>query len=191
MGEFFGFSGGDAGASAARQSVAQNQAGIQEIRRQFGISQANLDPFIQAGQGQLGALEAGATPEGLDAILGQIFGSQNFQNLTGERERAVQGGLAAGGLNRSGFGLQQLANVPTDLGFQIEQLLSGRSQNLAGQGLQAAGNLGGLGAQAGQGAANLFQQSGQDISAGSITDSQARAAANANIINTAAGIFFG
>ena len=190
MGEFFGFSGGDAGQSAANQAAAQNQLGIDELRRQFNITQGNLDPFIQAGVGQLGALEQGATVGGLDEMLRQIFASENFQALTGERERAVGGQLAAGGLTRSGFGLEQIANVPTQLGFGIEQLLSGRSQNLAASGQSAAAGLGAIGAQTSGGIANLFQQTGQDISAGALTDAQAQASANQNIIQTAASIFF-
>lgn len=193
MPEFLGFSGGDAGQSAATLQAQQNQLGIDEIRRQFNLSQENLDPFIQAGQGQLGALTQGASAGGLDERLGQIFGSQNFQNLTQERERAVQGGLSAGGLSRSGFGLQQLANVPTELGFALEQLLTGRSQQLAGSGQSAAAGLGGLGAQAGGQAANLFSNTGSALASGSLADSQARAEANKNIgefAATAANIFF-
>ncbi len=190
MGEFFGFSGGDTGQSAANQAAAQNQLGIDELRRQFDISQGNLDPFIQAGVGQLGALEQGTTAGGLDERLAQIFGTDAFQALRGERTRSVEGQLGAGGLTRSGFGLEQIANIPTELGFALEQLLTGRSQQLAGAGQSAAAGLGAIGAQTSGGIANLFQQTGQDISAGALTDAQARASANQNIIQTAASIFF-
>jgi len=190
VGEFLGFSGGDTGAQAASASAGFNQQAIDELRRQFGITQENLEPFLQAGVGQLPALLQGTSAGGLDTRLAEIFGTEGFQALTSERERAVEGALGAGGLTRSGFGVEQLAKVPAELGFAIEQLLTSRSQNLAGLGQTTGISLANLGAGTSGGIANLFQQTGQNISSGLVTDAQARAQANQNIIQTAANVFF-
>lgn len=190
IGEFFGFSGGDAGQSAARQAQAQNQLGIDELRRQFDISQANLDPFIQAGVGQLPALAQGTTAGGLEERLKAIFSGESFGALRDERTRAVQGHLAAGGFTRSGEAVERIADVPTDLGFDIEQLLTNRSQFLATGGRAGAGTLGGIGAQTGGDIANLFARSGSQISTGALQDARSRTEANQNIIDTVSGILF-
>jgi len=147
---FFGdvFGGGKAAAAADNAAqLARFQANLAEeqLGGEFERVQGQFDPFIQAGAQGLQGQQQGATIGGFDERLGDIFGSQNFQNLVGERTRAVQGQLAAGGLTRSGTALEEIANVPTELGFGIENQLFGRQQGLAGQGLTAAGNLGQFG----------------------------------------------
>ena len=93
----------------AQTSAVADQQATAELRRQFNQTRSDLLPFIEAGARQLPSLEAGATLGGLDEVLGQIFGSENFQNLRNERTSAVQGQLAAGGLTRSGTALQEAA----------------------------------------------------------------------------------
>jgi len=154
------------------------EAQAQESRESERRARRDLSPFIQAGQGQLGALQEGATVGGLDARLGRIFDSDIFGELEGQRTRAVQGQLAAGGLTRSGTALQEISRIPGDLGLQIDQLLQGRQQNIAGQGLQAAGVLGNIGLSGGQ-----FR--GQALSSGIVTDAEARTAQLQGIINSA------
>lgn len=157
--------------AGSRAATAQNQF------TQQGIDA--LDPFLQAGTAQLPALTAGATAGGLEERLAEIFGGGGFQSLVDERTRAVQGQLSAGGLTRSGAGVQAAAAVPTDLGFAIENLLSGRQQSLAGQGLGAGGAI-----------ATQFGQQGEAAGAGILTDAQARAAGLGQVANLASGIFF-
>ena len=151
LSDAFGFGEGGAG-DAANQIQAALAASNRQLEERFATTEAAFDPFQQAGLGGLEGLVEGSTAGGLDQRLGEIFGSQNFQNLVGERERAVQGQLAAGGLTRSGTALEEIANVPTELGFNIENLLSGRQGQLAGQGFNATTNL-----------ANLRQTLGQNI----------------------------
>jgi len=95
----------DSGARAAEEANRLSQQGIDELRRQFDVTQGNVDPFIQAGIGQIGALEEGTTAEGFGARLDRIFGSGALDPLIEKRTRAVQGQLAAGGLTRSGTAL--------------------------------------------------------------------------------------
>lgn len=100
-----------------------------------------FEPFLEAGQQGLAGLQQGATAGGLDEILAQIFGTGSFGRLREQRRLGVEGQLAAGGLTRSGEGIEDAANVPTELGFMIEQLLSGRQSELAGGGERAAFNI--------------------------------------------------
>ena len=140
LSDAFGFSEGGAGDAANQIQAALAAAG--KIQKEgFASSEAQFDPFRQAGLGGLEGLVQGSTAGGLDQRLGEIFGSENFQNLVGERERAVRGQLSAGGLTRSGTAVQDIANVPTELGFGIENQLFGRQQGLAGQGFNAITNI--------------------------------------------------
>jgi len=138
----FGF-GSNAGEKAADAKI---RASKKAERRATGF----LDPFFQAGEQQLGALEEGTTAGGLDARLGRIFDTESFGRLLEERTRAVRGQLSATGQSRSGTALQEIANVPTQLGFDIENLLTQRSGGLAGAGLQAGGALAGQAIQGGE-----------------------------------------
>lgn len=155
---------GDIGSQAALEAARiQQQFGgtaIGEIQRQFGVTQANLTPFLQAGTGALGDLQRGATVAGLDERLGQLASTDIFGTLSEERGRAAQGQLAAGGLTRSGTGLLEAARVPTELLLGLESRLQGRQQQLAGQGLTAGLNLGQFGQVSGQNIANLLQSQG-------------------------------
>jgi len=188
-----GKGGSDAGTDAARAAAEARDREIVELRRQFNVTQQNIQPFVQAGAGQLGALTQGASIGGLDERLREIFSSESFQSLIGERTEAVEGQLSAGGLSRSGTAIQEAANIPTSLGFDIENLLTGRSQTLAGSGQNAAVGLGALGAQtSGRIGASLAGR-GQDTASGILADQQAEAQGTQNALNLAAtvgSIFF-
>lgn len=180
----------DSGKDAARAQEKSNEAAQAEIRRQFNITQANLKPFLDAGTNLIGSQEEGATVEGLDSVLAQIFGSENFQALRNERSRATQGQLAAGGLTRSGTALEEAARVPTELGFQIEQLLSGRGQSIVASGQNAAARTGAFGSNAASGIAGLHQNTGQSNASGILADQQAAAQRGSNL-GTLAGAGIG
>ena len=172
-GSFLG-GGGDAASEAAAAQAAAKQRAIETLQR-------NLAPFRDAGTQALPGLQEASTIGGLDARLGQIFGGGQFQNLIAERTRAVEGRDAASGNFRSGAGLLNAAQVPTDIGLQLEQLTQGRLGSLAGIGLNAAGNLGG-------GVAGLQAGIGQDIGSGILGDAQAQAAQFQNALNTGVGV---
>ncbi len=158
----------NAGSRAASAANQMTQLGINELR-----------PFLDAGSAQLEGLAQGATVGGLDERLGEIFNSDTFGNLVQDRERGVQSALSAGGLTRSGGGVQAIADVGSELGLQLENLLTGRSSNLANIGQSAAG-----------GVANLFNQQGQNLSSGIVTDAQSRANFGGQLAGLAGGIFF-
>jgi len=166
----------NAAGRGAESQIAFNQQGIDELRRQFGITQENIQPFVSAGQGQLAALQQGTTAGGLDQRLRELFNTDIFGGLVDERTRAVEGQLSAGGLTRSGTALQEAARIPTDIGLALERQLFGRSQNLAGAGQNAALGLGGLGAQSSGNIASILTGSGAASSQGILGDAVARAA---------------
>ena len=166
------------------------QQGIDELRRQFDVTQANIQPFVDAGAGALPLVQEGTTAEGLDARLGRIFDTDIFGSLVDERERAARGQLAAGGLTRSGTALEEIANIPTQLGLALEDLLTGRATGLAGSGQNAAAGLGALGAQNSGSIANLFEQQGQNTASGILGKAQAQSAGLGQVLKLASGIFF-
>ena len=176
-----------------RAATAANQGlslGIDEIKSQFGDTQSSFAdaiaqflPFLQAGTGQLGALEQGATVGGLDERLGEITSSDTFGNIVDERTRATQGALGAGGLTRSGTAVEELSAIPQDVALAIEEMLTGRSKGLADTGLAAAGAsggltsaLGGIGSNVSSAIASLLGQQGENTSSGILGKAQAQAA---------------
>jgi len=159
------------------KNAGKRAAAAQNKMTQLGINE--LNPFVAAGKEQLSGLAEGATAGGLDKRLAELFNSDTFSSLVGGRQRGIQGQLAAGGLTRSGAGLEAMAGVPAELALQLEQMLTGRSQNIAGQGLGAA-----------TGVANLFRDQGGATANGIVTDAETKAAVGGQIAQLASGIFF-
>lgn len=198
---------------AAKLQAAAQERGLQAMLEQLGITREQFAPFLQAGTGALPELQEGFQPQrgstqvGLEEILGEIMGGEAFQGLRDERTRAVQGQLAAGGLTRSGAGIQAAADIPTDLAFEIENMLFGRGQsgeisriqglqNLVSTGLSAAGSgasqggsmtsqiasqLGGIGSTQGQGITGAAEAA----ASGLLGAQQARAQGTQNIMGLA------
>ena len=192
MGLFGGSS--KAGKKAAAAIEEANNKAIAEQQRQFDITQKNFDPFIQAGTNALPDVIEGTSAQGLDARLAEIFNTGIFGSLVDERTRGVEGALSAGGLTRSGTAVQELSAVPQDVGLAIEQLLTDRSTNLAGNGQNAVSGLGNLGAQNSQGIAALLSQIGQAKSAGILQDAASKQGFTNSLIKlggTAAGSYYG
>lgn len=133
----------------------------------------------------------GARIGGLDARLGDIFGSQNFQNLRDERLRAVQGQLGAGGLTRSGTALQEIANVPTELGFGIESQQFGRASGILDTAINQQQNLENLRQGFAGNIASNLQATGQNEASGVLAGRQAQAAGIGNLASLAGGIATG
>jgi len=162
--------GEDAGKDAAQSANKLSRRAIEQ-----------LEPFRDVGLEQLDALSQGTTAGGLDARLAEIFDTDIFKSLVGERTRGVQSQLAAGGLTRSGAALEKISSIGPELGLQLEGLLTGRSQNLAGIGQASAAGVG----------ANLVQQ-GQNTASGILAGAQAEAQNTQNLIGLAgiAAAFF-
>jgi len=174
---------GGEGEQAAGAADPFFKEAIAELKRQFEVTQQNVSPFIEAGTGALPGVTQGTTAGGLDERLRQIFDTDIFGSLVEERQRGVQGQLAAGGLTRSGTALQEAARVPTDIGLMLENLLTGRGTNLATSGQNAALGLGGIGGQASGAIANTLISQGQNRASGILTDAQARASGVGNLFS--------
>lgn len=174
IGSALGF-GDEAGAPgrAAEQQRLLNEKAQAEIKAQLGLTTERLEPFFQAGREQLPALTQGTTAGGFDERLGGIFDTDIFKSLVEERGRAVEGQLSAGGLTRSGTALQEAANVPTEIGLFLENLLTERSRGLAGIGQQTGVQLGQFGETASGRVANIFGKTGEAISSGILGGAEA------------------
>lgn len=181
IGKVFGF-GNDEGRDAAEQIAIANQRAQTQIEEKFKETQAAFEPFITAGTEGLERFQQGATPQGLDEQLGQIFGGDLFQQLAGERRREVQGQLGAAGLTRSGTALQEVGRIPSDIGLQLSELLSGKNQFLSGQGFGATTGLENARLGVGSNISNLITNTGQARSSGILTDAQSQAAGTTNLL---------
>lgn len=174
--------GGEKGAQAAA-GAGQLQAGAYKeaagitseairsvlpmLQERLGITAEQFLPFMQAGTGAISGLERGfqappgTTAGGMEDILSSIIGGETFSNLVSERQRGIQGQLAAGGLTRSGTALTEAARIPTDIALDLENRLFGRQYGAEQERIRGLENLyqGGLsatGAQAGI-SGNLLQ----------------------------------
>jgi len=126
-----------------------------DIGRQRGLTEAGFAPFIEAGTGALQDVQRGTTVAGLDQRIAEILGTETFQGLRQQRTEDVRGQLAAGGLSRSGLGLEEIANISPDLAFQIENQLFGRARDLSRTGFTGVERRGAQGAQLTLGQAGL------------------------------------
>ena len=169
---------GAPGIEAAEEATAISTA---EIRRQSDINQANLLPFIQAGQQALPFQQdrstIGGFGSGISDLLQQL--QPQLQPEIDDLLRKNQFALSAGGQLRSGRAITDPANIVS--GTLLPAALSGESaigsrlQQLIAPGNQAGGALGALGVQAGQ---NI----GSALTSGNQAALQAQAAGQQNAV---------
>jgi len=166
---------GAQGAAAAQERGAA--AATAEQRRQFDISQAQAEPFRQAGLGALGQQQAllglsgsGQQQQAFDQFTqspGQAFLQQRGEQAT-LRNAAATGGLGGArvqeALQQQGIGFAQ-----QDLQNQLARL-----SGMSGQGQQVTSNVAQLGAQTAGNIGNLAMQSGQAQASGILGAQQAR-----------------
>ena len=174
---------GGRGAAEGAVRSAKDSAAI--LREFFDKSQENLQPFLDVSQAQLPGLEASATPEG-------FFGEANAlrpiaqgisDDLVNNRLRDFNASLGAAGATRSGGAISGAADIQeqADLAVLLElnEMLQGRRQRIAGQGGVTGGNLSRLGQSAAEQLADV--QASGFAGAGA-----AKAAGAQNFINLAA-----
>lgn len=184
------FGGAGEAEAAAEAQVAGTQAGIEEQRRQFDITQEQLAPFREAG---LGALEQ---QQALLGLRGEEAGAQalaRFQESPGQRflrerqERALLrnqaaiGGLGGGNI-RTALQEQAAGIAGTQLG-QFQNQLAG----LSGTGQTAATQIGQLGAQTAGNIANLQGAAGQARASGILGAQQANAGLGGQLLGAGLG----
>jgi len=125
----------------------------EERRDPFDVGQENLQPFLDLGNQQLPALEQGASVGGFfdDPNALRPLVSEINQPIIDDRLRDLNTQLGQTGLTRSGFAAQAAADIQEDadlsLLLQLQEMFSGRRQQVAGVGGQAGTTLGRLGQQ--------------------------------------------
>lgn len=184
---------GKAGGSAAGLQAQAAQAGVEEQRRQFDLTQGLLSPYQQAGlpalqaqQAQLGLLGTQAQQD----VLSGIMASPLYSSMAQQGENAIlQNASATGGL-RGGNTQAALAQFRPAI---LNQLLSQQYERLGGLtslGQNAAAGIGNAGMQTGSNVSNLLQQQGAAMAGGQL----AQGAVGGNIasgISGALGTYMG
>lgn len=186
MGSLFSDPAG-AAKDAAKIQARSAQLGIDEQRRQFDETRDMLMPFINSGSGMLGSLESGATLGGFASNLDAIMNSAELDPLRAKRMEAINSQFGKAGMLNSSARAGAVAGDMTDFSLAIENLLSGRQQNLANTGLTAGTSLGGFGANAAGNISNLHQAAGQAQASGILGAQQARAGMFDQIFGLGAG----
>ena len=172
---YSGSKAASAAKSAAGTQAASAQAGIEEQRRQFDLTQKLLGPYAQAGEGALSAQQALiglAGPEAQAAAIRNIEMSPQFTSMVAQGENAMlQNASATGGL-RGGNTQAALAQFRPNL---LSGLIQQQYQNLGGlttTGANAAAGVGSAGMQTGANVSNLLQQQGAARAGGQIAAGQ-------------------
>lgn len=164
-----------AGKAADLQANAAT-AGIAEQRRQFDVTQGNLNPFQEAGVAALGQQQALLGLSGADAqqsAFNQFNESPGQRFLRQRQEKSLLanasaiGGLGGGNVRTA---LQEQAAGIAQQDFQNQ---FGRLGQLAGQGQQAVTNIGQFGSQAAGNIANLGQAGAEARASGILGKHQA------------------
>ena len=174
--------GGNKQAKAAGKAAdAQERAalaGIEEQRRQFDLMREILSPYVQAGQGSLGAQQALLGLSGADAqrqAIAQLEQSPEMRALVQQGETAIlQNASATGGLRGGNtqaalaqFRPQMLSNVIQNRLANLSGITSIGQASAAGT-ATAAGNTG-------TNVANLLQQQGAASAGGLLASGAAQA----------------
>jgi len=172
---YSGSKAASAAKSAASTQAASAQAGIDEQRRQFDLTQKLLGPYAQAGEGALSAQQALiglAGPDAQAAAIKQIEMSPQFTSIVQQGENAMlQNASATGGL-RGGNTQAALAQFRPNV---LSGLIQQQYQNLGGLtslGANAAAGVGNAGMQTGANVSNLIQQQGAATAGGQIAAGQ-------------------
>jgi hypothetical protein len=151
-----GITGGKGASKAAKAQAQAQQAAIAEQQRQFDTTQANFEPFRQAGlsglsgeMGLLGLNGGDAQQQAIDALKASpgFTSLYNVGQDTVLQNAAATGGLRGGNTNNSlaqfGSGLlSQLIQQQLGAYGGLANLGAGATNSVAGFGANAAGNIG-------------------------------------------------
>jgi len=153
--------------AANTAAAASNEAAQQAIDFQQGMfdqNQANMNPYMQAGERALGGQEAlsGALgPEAQAAAIAGIQAGPGFQSSLAQGERGILQNASATGGVRGGNTQGAMAQFSPQLLSQAVNQQYGMLGGLAGAGQNAAAGLGQMGANLGANVGNSLNQIGQ------------------------------
>lgn len=167
---------------AAKYQARANQKAIEEQRRQFDQTRADLMPFIDAGTQFIPEVTGSATLGGFASSLNEIMGSGALDPLRDARREAIGAQFGQAGLLNSGARATAIADDLTDFTLGIEQLLQGRQAGLVGNAQNAATGLGAFGQQTAGNIGQLHQSTGQAYASGILADAQARSALTGQLL---------
>ena len=153
-----GVMGAKAAGKAATQQAAGQQSALDETRRQFDVSQANSQPFVEAGQQSIGSLmdalksgkfglgSAGAAPADFKApTLEEVQQTPGYQFAAQQGSKGILQASAAGGGGISGGTSKALQGYQTNLanttyGDAFSRAMQAYQSQLAGYGTRLAAN---------------------------------------------------
>lgn len=165
-----------AASSAANAQAAQANNALNLQKQEFSTTQANLQPFMQAGQGALGQYQNLIGGNGSSAQQSAIAALQSnplYLAETGAGNQAILANASATGGLRSGNANYNLGTFDANTLAQVYQQQIGNLSNLAGMGQNAAAGLGGLGANYAGTASNTMSQLGSAQAGGILGSSGA------------------
>lgn len=186
------FGGSDAAEDAGKTSAAASAASVAEQKRQFDITQQNLEPFLDAGKRSLTQQERllGLSGEAeQQAAYDQFTSSPGQQFLRDRGERALLrnasaiGGLGGGNV-RSALQQEGIGFAQQDFNNQFNRLAG-----LTGQGQQTGVQVGQLGAQTAANVGAGLQAAGQARASGILGAQQANAGLANQLISGGAMLF--
>ena len=172
---YAGSKAASAAKSAANTQAQSAQAGIDEQRRQFDLTQKLLGPYAQAGEGALSAQQALiglAGPEAQAEAIRNIEMSPQFTSMVAQGENAMlQNASATGGL-RGGNTQAALAQFRPNL---LSGLIQQQYQNLGGistLGQNSAARVGAAGMETGQNVSDMLFNKGVVTAQGQVAAGQ-------------------
>jgi hypothetical protein len=131
---------------AAKQGADANQAwqekGINEQRRQYDQSRQDMLPWLNAGTGALGQMQALNSGD-----FSQFYESPDYKFAFSEGQRALDQGAASRGGLFGGGNSRDSIRYGQGMASQQYNSFYNKLQSMAGQGQTTAGGLGQLGAQ--------------------------------------------
>jgi hypothetical protein len=164
-----GAMGARAASKSAKAQIAGQDANIAEQRRQFDITQGNLQPFQQAGQSAVGSQQDLLGLNGVEAQQAAFAAMENSPGQQFIRDRAqknlIRNSSAIGGL---GGGNVKSELIRQGAGFAQQDLQNqfSRLGQLAGQGQGAATSIGQFGQNASNNIGSSMIASGEARSSG-------------------------
>jgi len=184
------FGGSDASEDAADAQVASSTAAIAEQRRQFNKTQANLRPFLKAGQralieqrSLLGLNGEGRQQNAIDRFVdspGQAFLRERGERALLQNQAAI-GGLGGGNV-RSALQEQGIGFAQQDYNNYLAQL-----GGMTGMGTNTATTLGNIGANTASNIGQSLISSGNARSSGILGGQQANAGLGSQVLGAGLG----
>jgi len=177
-----GVIGSNAASSAAGQEVAAAERGQNIEQNQFNTTQANLQPFINAGSSAIPTLEgllglnttggSGGTPN-TSEMLTALQNLPGYQFIKSQGLQAAESGFAGQGLAASGPALKGATSYATGLADSTYLNLLNPYQTLVNSGSNAAGTLAGVGLGTANAESGLATGAGSAAAAGTIGSANA------------------